>query len=389
MFVKRTPLPAVRPSRKQPAGAVLLLAAIGLMLPVVMLPVGRPSAAIGQEEAPKEKEEKEIPPPEEVWIVTNDAVRLGADFFPGTEGKESVPVILLHMWKRDRRDYSELALYLQAQGHAVLVPDLRGHGSSTQLFADPGSRVYRQLYEMGPSGSPRLNKFGKAFAKQIEKPETLDSRQFMRMVQFDMEAMREFLEKKNNAGELNVEKLCVVGAEMGASVAMTWTRLNWDRAPVGPMGQDVKALVLISPEWSTRGLSMSTAMRKSPQKFALADAGLLAAMRKSPNLFKDHANLDFRKEVSVLIITGKDDSRAVRDAQRLRDMLKIHHPEPSEAERAEKKDLFYGALNTKLQGTRMLGQDLNLEKHIAHFILLRVVNRPFPWVEHRDPYDRG
>ena len=32
-------------------------------------------------------------------LITSDGVRLTATFFPGTEGKETVPVILLHMWK--------------------------------------------------------------------------------------------------------------------------------------------------------------------------------------------------------------------------------------------------------------------------------------------------
>ena len=36
---------------------------------------------------------------------------------------------MLHGWKGNRTEYADLASFLQTQhGHAVLVPDLRGHG---------------------------------------------------------------------------------------------------------------------------------------------------------------------------------------------------------------------------------------------------------------------
>ena len=46
--------------------------------------------------------------------------------------------------------------------------------------------------------------------------------QFKAMVTCDMEAVKKFLWERNNAGELNIDKLCVVGAEMGASVAVNF-----------------------------------------------------------------------------------------------------------------------------------------------------------------------
>ena len=88
-----------------------------------------------------------------------------------------------------------------------------------------------------------------------------------------------------------------------------------------------------------------------------------------------------------MILSGNLDRRAVADANRVQKMLKRYHPEPAENERAEKKDLFYGTLETKLQGTKMLGANLDLEKHIIKFIELRAVNRPFPWSRRvKDPY---
>ena len=80
-----------------------------------------------------------------------------------------------------------------------------------------------------------------------------------------MKAVKDFLWERNNAGELNIDKLCVVGAEMGASVALNFAladALDQDSnrvlRPDYKLGRFVKALVLISPE------RRSTACRSGP-----------------------------------------------------------------------------------------------------------------------------
>ncbi len=212
------------------------------------------------------------------------------------------------------------------------------------------------------------------------------------MVFSDMEALKDFLREENNSGNLNIEKLCVVGAEMGASVALTWTQLDWSRPPVGihKLGQDVKALVLISPEWSTPGLPMKPVLTKSNASFPLTDPLLISAAKKGAITFKYPQAMDLRREVSVLIVAGsKGNPRAVRDARRLHTMLKRYHPDPPEKDRAKKQDLYYGTLDTSLQGTRMLGKRLGLEGYIETFIDRRLVAQPFPWQRRtKDPHAR-
>ncbi len=63
------------------------------------------------------------------------------------------------------------------------------------------------------------------------------------MIDQDLEACKSFLMDKNNAGELNINKLCVVGVEMGAVVAVDWAAWDWHwpRLATGKQGQDVKA----------------------------------------------------------------------------------------------------------------------------------------------------
>ena len=93
---------------------------------------------------------KRLPAPIELmgndW-VTSDGARLSATFYPGRETKDTVPVILLHMSEGDRKEYLELAPYLQEQGHAVLVPDLRGHGESEQIRRMTPNQYYEMPYK--------------------------------------------------------------------------------------------------------------------------------------------------------------------------------------------------------------------------------------------------
>ena len=317
--------------------------------------------AAGAPEKTASKKEK-LPEAKDMVLLTNDGLKLATTYYPGTKGKESVPVILLHGHKGSRKDYAELAVSLQRLGHAVLVPDLRGHGDSTEIGGRQGALT----------------------------AEDLSRADYGRMVTSDMEALKDFLRPENNDGKLNIEKLCVVGAEMGASVALTWTQFDWSRPPVGvyKLGQDVKALVLISPEWSTPGLTLKPVLTTSNARFPLTDPLLISAAKKGTVTFKNAYEMDLRREVSVLIVAGKGDSRAVRDAQRLYTMLKRYHPDPPPKEAEKKQDLYYGTLDTSLQGTKMLGvSGLGLDGFIATFIQRRLVDQGFPW-QHRtkDPH---
>ncbi len=326
------------------------------------------SVAIGQDTKTDDKPPP-IPPPEEVpadQLTTPDGVKLAATYFPSNQGKDAVPVILLHMHRGSQpgtlgsgKDFGGLATRLQALGHAVLVPDLRGHGGSKERR---GSAVLLDAAKMS-------------------------AKEYTNMVLMDMPTLKAFLIGENNAGKLNIEKLVVVGAEMGASVALNWAYYDWSIAPVGnkKQGQDVKALVLISPEKSTPGLAINKLASAKPLITRVFDPPLKRAFKDPDSMnFNMPVPLDFRREVSALIFVGQRDPRAVANAKRLLDLLK-------KAKRSKladtQKDLFYGEFDTKLQGTKLLGLKLPLEKHLELFIDLRAAKRPLPWAERKRPYE--
>ena len=302
--------------RLSPCGLVTLMAM------VLIVPLGT-AGLHGAEDSGKR-----LPPPEELGgqPLVSKGLQLSATFYPGTEGKESVPVILLHMFKGDRKEFAELAPFLQQRGCAVLVPDLRGHGESTEsAFGGPpleAAKMHREHYSF--------------------------------MLYDDMETFRAFLVKKNDEGELNLNKLCLVGAEMGAAVASYYASHDWTtprrEANRAAPSQDVKGLVLISPDWDFKGMPLSKPLN----------------------------NPFVRTQISVYIVVGKDDSKALADARRAYNLLERFRANEQE------KSVFLGQLPTKLQGTKILGAgSLKLEEAIATFIERRLADKSCDW------YPRG
>jgi alpha-beta hydrolase superfamily lysophospholipase len=280
-------------------------------------------------------------------LETRDGVQLHVEYRrpmvkKGTSkdiGKDVVPVVLLHMAKGSGADWKPLADALQRAGHAVIVPDLRGHGKSTEV-----------------------KRGGRTLA--IDQA-TMRPGDFAAMVTQDMERIKKFIVEENNAGQLNLRKLCLVGAEMGAAVAVNWAAMDWSWPPLatGPQGQDVNGLVLISPVWQHKGMT-------------IVDASNHPAIQGS---------------IATAIIVGGKNAASLREAQRLNGILERHHEDYSKAPeqvKRERQTLFFKSPPTSLQGTKMLGErSLGVEGLILTFIHSRLVKQGFPWAMRHRPLE--
>jgi pimeloyl-ACP methyl ester carboxylesterase len=278
-------------------------------------------------------------PPKSSILTTKDGVRLGITYYASDAGQEAVPVVLMHDYKESRAVFNGLALALQnprdpdSPSLAVVTPDFRGHGDSTTALGRGG---------------------------QVRKIDAarLRTNDYQAMVQFDMEAVRKFLVEKNDAGELNLNKLCLVGIGMGANVAVYWTAKDWSAPPlaVGKQGQDVRGLVLVSPKWNFRGLKLV-----EPMKYPA-----------------------IQTQISILIAFGAEDGKVTRDAKNIYKILERHHPEPPRDQREEKKDLFFIGLPTSLQGTKLLTTpQFNMLPRLEGFIIARIVQKDYQWSKRR------
>ncbi len=279
-------------------------------------------------------------PPEELKLTTKDGVRLAVTYYPSSLGKEAVPIVMLHDFKESRTVFNSLAESLQvpadgkSDSRAVITVDLRGHGESTVQVSGDGRTRDLEASRLGMND-------------------------FQAMVALDLDEVRKFLVEKNDAGQLNLNSLCLLGAGMGANVAVYWAAYDWSfpQLPTRKQGQDVKALILASPEWSFRGLPLLRPLRQ-------------------PGV---------RHEISFFIVYGDQDTRAKKDAGTVFKNLEKYHPEPPRGKVRELKDLFLFPLPTKLQGTTLLTTpDFRMLPALDEFIDARLTERHFQWVSRKE-----
>jgi dienelactone hydrolase len=278
--------------------------------------------------APPPKGSK-VPEPEDVGLDTKDGLSIKATYYAGSLKKEAVPFILVHGLDGQRGDMHSLAIYLQSLGHAAIAPDLRGHGQSKSQKLD-GSN-----------------------AKSLD-PDKMTKPQLESMV-LDIEACKKYLLEKNNSGDLNIEELCVVGAEFGAILAVRFAGLDWAKQdlPAYKLGKDVKALVLLSPVASFKGVAF---------REALTVPGV------STN-------------IAMLLVAGAEDSKSNNEVEKLSKQLETLHS------KSDGKDIFVIKPGTRLAGAKLLGREFDVKEKIGAFVdkTLGSKKTTFAWQDRKNP----
>jgi pimeloyl-ACP methyl ester carboxylesterase len=286
-----------------------------------------------------------VPAAEATRVQTRDGVELSVNYYPSRSaqdpalGKQVTPVVLLHDDKDTQGIFSSLVARLQQAGQtpdqpsfAIITVDLRGHGASTRQTA--------------PNGQTR----------QLDAAKL--SRNDILAMSLDMEAVRKLLVDKNDLGELNLNKLCLVGVGLGATVAVNWAAQDWSAPPllVGKQGQDVKALVLVSPQWKYRGIMLQQAMRQ---------AGL-------------------KQGAAWMILYGEESANQTADARRIYKQLERFHPEP-ETNQAPPRGLVEIPLKSSLAGSGLMSQmGQPIEDSIVNFLTTHVASQDLPWSKRRN-----
>ncbi|MEX2092018.1 MAG: alpha/beta fold hydrolase [Pirellulales bacterium] len=285
-------------------------------------------------------------PAEATKVQTKDGVELSVTYYPSRVardpafGKQVTPVVLLHDEKDTQGMFSSLVARFQEAGEdpkqpsfTVVTVDLRGHGVSTRQTAPNGQT--RQL------DAAKLNR-----------------NDVIAMSKQDMEAVRGILVGKNDDGELNLNKLCLVGVGLGATVAVNWAADDWSAPPllVGKQGQDVKALVLVSPQWKYRGIMLQQALRL----------------------------VDLKKNVAWMLIYGEQNTGRTTDVKRIYRQLERYHPEPESAQ-APPRSLAEVPFPSALEGSGLMSQvGAPIEDNIVNFLTIQVASQELPWSKRRN-----
>jgi hypothetical protein len=156
--------------------------------------------------------------------------------------------------------------------------------------------------------------------------------------------------------------MAIVGAESSAAVALCFTVIDWSKEPYDdapsleqrtPRGQDVRALVLISPTQRTKGLPVGEAISQV-------------------------RNPDWN--IAILTMYGKLNKLDAKDGPAVYSKLAGNS-------KANDDRMYRVAFNVKLRGVDLLGKrDVEAEPAIVNFLKLHLTN--LPGSEWRDRQNR-
>ena len=282
------------------------------------------AAAVLSGGSPTFARQDSAPTPERVQ--TPDGWVLPVNYFaPKDAGRETPVVILLAGENGNRNLWNAYAAELARSGFAVAAPDLRKQGEST----------YR--------GQPARNS-------------RRTPRDYQAMVALDLEAVKDYLLEKHQAGQLNVRKLGIVAAREAAPLALTFAHRDYMKQPLPdapdpamrtPRGQDVRAMVMLSPDEAVRGVT----------------PGVLAN--------------DLRNElwnIAYLTIVGDQDAEGVDAGEGLHERLSAGREDP--------RMQFDRVPGIPLKGTDLLRLP-PVRVRITKFLTEFVKDRPEPWRDRR------
>jgi len=176
--------------------------------------------------------------------TTADGVKLVGDFYPSEKGKRAPVVLLLHSVgqtrsgePQSRRNFGKLPELLQKEGYAVLAFDFRGHGDSTEVLP--------AYWVANPPAKPIVGKPKTELSLKDLRP-----RDYLKFGN-DLNAAKDWLNLRNNAGEVNSSNLAIIAAEQSGMIALIWTVGELSdplrRKPTGrSQGDDISCILNLS-----------------------------------------------------------------------------------------------------------------------------------------------
>lgn len=305
----------------------------------------------------------DLPRPEAQVLPANDGLPIAITYFKSGGGKETPVVVLLHMKEDSRRIWDNgLAPVLQKEGYAVVTVDLRGHGESK------GGGIASTGTTGNANQKKKDDKDKKPAAKSTKATGEVKRGDVEAMIALDMEAVKTFIYERHQAGELNMNKLAVVGAEMGATVGLNFAYNDWLKKPHSdgqpgfqtPRGQDVRAVVLISPQTGFAGIPVNAALNAMRTNYPTA--------------------VDPNGGVAVLVCVAKKDTEDRGQAKKIFDQVQNKDNESR---------TYFESYEGKLRGTQMLGKNLRIEAHLLAFLDKHLKKLPPNWRDRQSKLEKN
>jgi hypothetical protein len=296
------------------------------------------SSAVAQDTKSKSGEDK--------VLTAIDGWQIHITYFKSTLGKDAPVVILLHNKGGNRLVWNPFAQKLNDAGYAVVTVDLRKHGQSTGVLAED-------------AGETKKTQAG-GDATDLSKADYV-------LMGADLEAIKQFLYDEHQQESLNMRRTAIVAPEMSTPITVAFTQNDWLKKPAPdaptlaartPRGQDIQALVIISPESTVNGVTGTTQLLNT---------------LKEPNLL-GWGNIAF------LFCVGKKDGLDKRQADKLYRQVS----NPKTEDRVYKQEY-----DTNFRGTDLIGKNLKVEDHILVFLDKHLKNLDGPAYDWRDRKPRN
>jgi hypothetical protein len=303
--------------------------------------------------AEKDKDDKDNDKYKRVIIPTVDGVELEGTFYTAT--KKEACVLLLHNFDKvnggdsHKDGWDHLAEALQKKGFAVLSFDFRGFGESKKVnpekFWSPRFGYNSVIKPADKNNKDRIDQkyFPPAYYTNLIN---------------DISAAKAFLDRRNDAREINTSNLILIGAGEGATLGAMWVasqcRLQRDRQPPGPGGIIVGVPMLDDPE--SKDVACAAWLSISPTLAGVPKAGIVKSC------LQDAVRLG---KVRVAFIYGEKDTPGATIAKEYAEHIIRNDTKNDYKLMVAKKDIA----GTKLTGSKLLDEQLDTEKWIIDTLL--------------------
>jgi hypothetical protein len=280
----------------------------------------------------------------QVKFTTADGVEIVGTFFPGA--KKEGCVLLLHPIGKGENSHKpgwdDLATALQKKGFAVLSFDFRGHGDSTTVepekfwsAAFPQNRLYAPPAKVNPE-QISVEQFKPAYYPILIN---------------DIAAAKSYLDRKNDAGEVNTSALVVIGAETGATLGAIWLNSEWYRYKFFKAELGVNPFPRLAEEPEGKGVIAAIFLSISPK------------LGPRPISLRSVLALPGRdKGVPMVFMYGDGDKKGMAEANKLEEFIKVKG----------KKGEFTGAVPVKgandATGRELLRASLGTDSLIVGYL---------------------
>ncbi len=311
-------------------------------------------------------------------IDTIDGVKLKVNYYRGNKGKDGVTVLLLHHFDKQGGDANKgwkgIAETIQKAGHNVVTFDFRGHGESTGVEKE---KFWSAEF---PYNTRYIRKTAKdRFPETISHSE-FDQRYYAYLVN-DIAAVRAFLDRLNDSGEVNTSNIVVIGAGQGATLGALWMASEFKRRQAIPFNP-----VVTVPAANRLPINAFDMREPAGKDFA---AGIFLSISPtigglSVPLISWIEEIGKEQKVPLAFVYGKEDKGDPAIAQAL--LKKIDPNYRSNGKPNKGFELFREhGVATKLSGSQLLAPEFRTQDWIIKDYLNDVFqNRPLVEVKTRE-----